>query len=384
MSPTPGLDLLVAAELLVPAAGGAERFLLEALAALPDGWRVRAVWVEAPAGPGVSLPASVEGLPVAAPPATGAYWLDRRLRRESVARGVERAIAARRPDVLLTQLHAAPGAIEAASAAGVPSVLVVPSYEALCKHAFDAGSTCSPARDCASCPVAASLPGAERRELLAARAAQAAALRDAAELVVPSRFVAGQVASWSGRETAIVHPVVDRPARLGAHGDAVLAVATRWAPNKGADLLVPLARALPERRLVVAGAALAAADAATLRRLPNVELRGYLPIAELAAGAAVGVVPSAWHEPFGRVALELQALGVPTLATAIGGLPEVVPPAGLVPAGSDADGWAARIRALDDADARAALVAAGQERVEAILATRPVARLASLLAAATR
>lgn len=375
------LDVLVATELLVPAAGGAERFLLEALAALPGRWRARAVWVSAPAGPGMRLPARVEALPVEAPAATGAYWRDRRLRREAVARGVERALAVRRADVVVTQLHAGPGAIEAARAAGVPAVLVVPSYEALCKHAFAAASTCSPALDCASCPVALALPDAERAALLAARAGQAAALRDATALVAPSRFVAGQVASWCGREVAVVRPVSSRPPAGPGGGDAVVAAAARWSEAKGAHLLAQLAAALPGRRFVVAGGPGDAGVEAAFARLANVERRGYGSIASLAAEAAVAVVPSAWPEPFGRVAFELQASGVPTLARAVGGLPEVVPSDALVPPAATAESWAGRVAALDDGDVRRALAAAADARVEKILATRPVERLAALLAA---
>ncbi|MEZ5100665.1 MAG: hypothetical protein R3C15_12870 [Thermoleophilia bacterium] len=205
------LDLLVAAELLDPAAGGAEQFLAEALALLPSGWRARAVHVRGPEGPGLRLPERVERRPVEPPAAPGAYWRDKRLRREAIARGVERAIAVRRPDVVLTQLHAGPGAVAAAGEAGVPAVLRIPSYETLCKHAFDAGSTCLPASGCRGCPTALGLPAAERAELVASRAAHAAALAAARALVAPSAFVAGRVEEWSGRAATVVHSVDGRP-----------------------------------------------------------------------------------------------------------------------------------------------------------------------------
>jgi glycosyltransferase involved in cell wall biosynthesis len=40
--------------------------------------------------------------------------------------------------------------------------------------------------------------------------------------------------------------------------------------------------------------------------------------------SSIVVVPSIWPEPFGRVALEANCLGVPVVASRIGGLPEIV------------------------------------------------------------
>jgi glycosyltransferase involved in cell wall biosynthesis len=37
-------------------------------------------------------------------------------------------------------------------------------------------------------------------------------------------------------------------------------------------------------------------------------------------------VPSLWHEPFGRVAIEAMAWGIPVIASRRGGLPEIVQP----------------------------------------------------------
>ncbi len=58
-----------------------------------------------------------------------------------------------------------------------------------------------------------------------------------------------------------------------------------------------------------------------------VEILGHLPYKktlEFIAGASLVIVPSVWEEPFGRVALEAQMLGVPVVSTNRGGLPEIV------------------------------------------------------------
>lgn len=59
----------------------------------------------------------------------------------------------------------------------------------------------------------------------------------------------------------------------------------------------------------------------------RVELKGPLPYAEVPAelaAAAIAVVPSLWPEPFGRTAIEAMAAGCALVASARGGLAEIV------------------------------------------------------------
>ncbi|HET7486945.1 MAG TPA: glycosyltransferase family 4 protein [Acidimicrobiales bacterium] len=58
-----------------------------------------------------------------------------------------------------------------------------------------------------------------------------------------------------------------------------------------------------------------------------VQLHGYLPptgVRDVLARSAALVVPSLWEEPLGLVVLEAMACGVPVVATAVGGIPEIV------------------------------------------------------------
>ncbi|MEX0677388.1 MAG: glycosyltransferase family 4 protein [Pirellulales bacterium] len=56
----------------------------------------------------------------------------------------------------------------------------------------------------------------------------------------------------------------------------------------------------------------------------GVRFTGRVDAAEFLAGIDVLVVPSLWHEPFGLVLCEAMSAGVPIVASAVGGIPEVV------------------------------------------------------------
>ena len=81
--------------------------------------------------------------------------------------------------------------------------------------------------------------------------------------------------------------------------------------------------------------------------------------------AAVGVVPSAWGEPFGQVAVECLAMGTPLVVTRVGGLTDIVDNGncGLIVDPGRPDQLAEAIRRyLDDPELAARLSAAGRVR----------------------
>jgi glycosyltransferase involved in cell wall biosynthesis len=103
-------------------------------------------------------------------------------------------------------------------------------------------------------------------------------------------------------------------------------------------------------------------------------------LAELRAGAAIGLAPSRSAETFGLAAAEAMAAGLPVAGSRVGALGELLDEQGLVPPG-DADALARAITRL--AGDRAA-GERGLERVRALCSPAMVAAsLASIYDAAT-
>jgi glycosyltransferase involved in cell wall biosynthesis len=347
------LDVLLAAEAVLPCPGGAERFAMELLAALAERHRVRALIVGEPdlVAPMAAHAPSVEVIDASprANEAVGA-WGRRRQSSEQM-RELVRELAARDPaDIVLGQLNAGAGALAGARDAKVAGVMLLAGYEALCHYAFAPGTHCRPASRCTRCPRALALPEREHRDLLWMRAAQDAALASAAGLVAPSRAMSVACERVSGRRPLVAAPVASRPPPAAGRPDGrVVFVSSVWTEAKGVSLLAPIARRLPRRSVMVrAPNGLPEEHRAALVALPNVTVcEEGSGIDGALADAAMLLVPSQHAEPFGRVAFEAMAAGVPTLASATGGLAEYVPAAQLVRALDDAGAWANAVRALE-------------------------------------
>jgi glycosyltransferase involved in cell wall biosynthesis len=125
--------------------------------------------------------------------------------------------------------------------------------------------------------------------------------------------------------------------------------------EKGFDTAIAAAQAAGVP-LVVAGEG---PDEDRLRGLAaaggNVRFEGRVAetrLAELRAQAGVVLIPSRWEEPCPYAALDALAAGVPVLASAMGGLPELVDPDSVLPP-DDPRRWTEALRTLwNDPEAR--------------------------------
>jgi glycosyltransferase involved in cell wall biosynthesis len=150
----------------------------------------------------------------------------------------------------------------------------------------------------------------------------------------------------------------------------------RLVERKGVDDVIRALPKLPGARLVIAGGS-NRCDDADARRLQavadrlgvsdRIDLVGPLDHEQvprlLQSADVVTCVP--WYEPFGMVALEAMACGVPVIVSAVGGLRHLVldGETGLHVPPRDPDRTASAIRTLlDDAGLRARLGANGAQR----------------------
>jgi glycosyltransferase involved in cell wall biosynthesis len=168
--------------------------------------------------------------------------------------------------------------------------------------------------------------GARARVLTAWRTATA---RRAARLLPPSEFLHRIVVGWGIPEARVTvlpnttPPVEVEPDAFGVEGP-LLAFAGRLTAAKQLDVALAAVRGLPVTLLVAGDGELRPELEAAAP--PNVRFLGAQPrhrVLALFAAADAVVLSSAW-ENFPHALVEALALGTPVVATAVGGVPEIV------------------------------------------------------------
>jgi glycosyltransferase involved in cell wall biosynthesis len=195
----------------------------------------------------------------------------------------------------------------------------------------------------------------------------------AAAVVAVSNAIANAARSLGASDVEVIPNGIELPPAVGAEAEPPYALyAGRLSKEKGVLELVDAARGLP---LVVVG------NGPLRGRLP--QARGFLPRGELLRlldEAGVVVCPSR-REGFGMTCLEAMAHGKPVVATAVGGLLDLVVDGEtglLVPARNTPALRRAIERLLADAELRRTLGAAARRRALQFEWSRVVPRLLAL------
>lgn len=385
------MRILLATDLYRPSVGGTERHVEHlALALLRRGDHV-VVATTSPAG-GEADPPHVRRL---------GSWAEVLIRNHARPEqhfhppaadpGVVRQLAATCLAERIELVHAhgwmAHSAVAAARRCDIPVVVGLHDFGLNCarrSRLLPDGATCDgPGPDrCRSCATQAY--GRVRGELLVAGLRRSAHWWDRVDAFVANSETVAVAARRAGVPCEVVSPWIPAPpaargaepaglpaapfvAYVGAQSrhKGVATLADAWADGGPAPLVALLTRPEADPPAVPPG---------------TVVHRDAEPAAVLAtmARATVVVVPSIFPEPFGLVAAEAMSVGTPVVASAVGGLPEVL---GLGAAGvlvTPGDPVALRAAVSDllaDPDRRVALATAGRERAAALDGTAGIIRV---------
>ena len=235
------------------------------------------------------------------------------------------------------------------------------------------------------------------------RATRNRALRGARHVFCPSAYLRDIALRWGldpERVSVLPNPAPEVPAlpprdelRRGlSFSGRTLVFAGRLGPQKALDVLLRALVDVPEVALVVAGDG---PERASLERMTvelgldaRVSFLGAVPrerVLRLFRAADASVLPSAW-ENFPHTVVEAFAVGCPVIATAVGGVPEVVRDGenGLLVVPRDPAALAVALeRFFADPELRARLAAAAPASVEGYSEQSVFTRIESELQRAT-
>lgn len=267
---------------------------------------------------------------------------------------------------------------------GVPTVMTLHDYKPVCPNfrLFTDGAPCT---RCLSGRYAnvvrhRCLEGSRWRSVAAAADAYASRARGlygrVDRFLAPSAFLRDRVVEGglpAGRVDVVANPVVAAPApRERRDEPPVVVYASRLVAEKGVGTLLDAAARLPlgtRVRMIGSGRTEREIRARVAAEGLPVDVLGPLPPEEVAAhlrAAAVAVLPALWWENCPMAVLEPAASGVPVVASAVGGIPELVGDGRtglLVPPGDAGALAGALTRLVEDPGTAARMGAAAWSRV---------------------
>ena len=309
-----------------------------------------------------------------------------------VVRGLRRLLADFRPDVVHAHGWILYSALAAARASDAKLVVTLHDHGLQCakKTLFRDGEVCEGPALGRCLPCASRHYGAPKGVPLTIGLFASRGLHARVDLYLAlSRFVADAVRPFTRSRPIEVMPtfmedrLFETPRAQApppfAPGDEFVMFVGALGPHKGVDVLLEAHRRL-DRPMPLLLVGTRARDVP--QRLPD----RVTAVAEVAApevmaawrSCTVAVVPSRWPEPLGQVALEAMASGRAVVASAVGGLVDVIThgETGLLVAPGDPAALAAAVSLLaDDPSLRSRLGTAARRRAELYRASVVIDRL---------
>jgi glycosyltransferase involved in cell wall biosynthesis len=222
-------------------------------------------------------------------------------------------------------------------------------------------------------------------------------LKRARRIVVPSRYLAAFATRWGldARRIEVLPNPAPPPAEVepASLDGAAFVFVGRLTAQKALPVALDALARVREARLVLVGDG---PERGALEELAvqlgvgdRVEFRGSLPRDEalrVVAGSRAALLSSAW-ENLPHAAVEALSVGVPVVATAVGGVPEVVRDQenGLLVPPNDPEALAAAMRRiLEEQELREWLAASARQSVSALSRDAVYGRLEEILVEAAR
>lgn len=270
--------------------------------------------------------------------AARAIWFSDEARRR-----LARLLAESHPDV--AHLHniyhqLSPAILDALRQAGVPAVMTVHDYKLACPNyrLFTEGAPCT---RCVGgsfhhAVIHRCVKGSRSKSLVCAIEnslhRRTGAYDSIARFIAPSRFLRDILLRAGLPDSKLLHwpNPVDLPPVPRSRDAGYILFCGRLAAEKGLWTLVRAAERLPkvEFRLTGEGPLRAELETWCLERsLYHIRFLGFVPPEDMPAlmrGARCLVMPSEWYENSPMALLEALGHGVPVVASAIGGLPELI------------------------------------------------------------
>lgn len=281
------------------------------------------------------------------------------------------AVSSWRPDVLIGLLSSASDTTRLASHFGIPGFAYLLSYE------FSEPS-----------PEEKRLWGLSEQASFASEAETDWVLDAADRVFVCSRFMQG-MPSLRKAGAEVLYPEFDLEklmVSIECPASEKTITGICGFRNKGIEVFLDLARSFPEESFSLVGELGSDIDFRyrdRIERCGNITLLGREEPRGFLARSRLVLVPSQWPEPFGRIAVEALANGVPVLASQCGGLGEIVRDNRfLVRDFRDIDAWIGALRRILEK------ISTGKElelpRVDRFLGKESSTRLNAAIEAAVR
>jgi len=265
-------------------------------------------------------------------------WIDIRRRSRIYKKMIEDRVRAASPDLVITQLDFSYESIKLSKEIGAKSMMFLRDATFICPYDYyvlTKDQDCD--GKCFSCSpgitAKAQYPWIRRYVKLLQKA-----IKITDVVVANSKWTASVAEKITGVKPEVIYPSID-PIELIPDDwkpNDILFMA-RGVPSKGIDLFLEVAAALPEHDFVVCGNH-PESVIDQINEMPNVEFKGWVGRKFIFKTTKLVLVPSR-IEPFGRLPIEAGCVGIPSIVSNVGGLPEAVGPHGVCIDPYDTKGW---------------------------------------------